>query len=359
MGIAVSEVSAPAVAAVERLLTRARALGASDLHLDPTEAGISVVARRDGVLEPLETLPAALGPRLVGRLKALADLLAYRTDVPQEGRVPAERSGLACDLRVATFPTLLGERVVVRLEAAAASPHRVADLGLPADVETAYRRALAQPEGVILLTGPSGSGKTTTLYAGMREVTSEAIRRSAITVEDPIERRVEGTTQTQVQPVSGLTYTTALRSLLRQDPDVILVGEIRDAETASIVLEAGLTGHLVATTVHAGTGPQVMARLLEMGMEPFAITSAVQGVLAQRLLRRADADGGYRGRVLTAEWMPIGPAVRKAVLAKADVSALTSAAAEDGGRSLRAHARQLVADGITTEEEVARVLGSD
>jgi general secretion pathway protein E len=342
----------PAVAVVERLLAEAAKRGASDLHLDPTEEGVEVSLRRDGVLERLEMLPSDLGPRVVGRLKALADLLAYRTDVPQEGRI----AGPPAEARVATFPTLLGERVAIRFDAPDGEPRLLAALELPPDALLGLARAIREPEGVLLLTGPAGSGKTTTLYSCLRELAAAEPRRSLFTLEDPVERRVRGVTQTQINAASGLTFARALRSLLRQDPDVILVGEIRDRETAAIALEAGLTGHLVLSTVHAGTAPQVFARLLEMGIEPFVATTAVRGVLAQRLLRRREG-GGFRGRVVAAEWLPMTAPLRKAILQRSDGEALEQAARETGARSLRDAARALVERGITDESEVERVLG--
>ena len=350
--------TSPAVAPYGTCCAAPRRAGASDVHLEPSEGGVRVVVRQDGVL--LAGRPAApeLGPRIVGRLKSLADLLAYRTDVPQEGRIP----------RIAAAPgSSVASRRSPRCSASASRsawtcprPVRVAfaDLGLPPGVEGAFVRALERPEGVLLLTGPSGSGKTTTLYAGLRHVAEQPVGRSVLTIEDPIERRVEGVSQTQIQPAQGFTYAKALRSLLRQDPDVILLGEIRDAETAQIALEAGLTGHLVATTIHAGTGPQVFTRLLEMGVEPFVLTSAVRGVLAQRLLRRSDGAGGYDGRVLAAEWLPMGTRLRRAILDRSDAEALAEAARADGGLGLEDAARRLVSEGRTTTEEVARVLGS-
>jgi type II secretory ATPase GspE/PulE/Tfp pilus assembly ATPase PilB-like protein len=343
---------APAVIAVERLLAEASKRGASDLHLDPTEDGLEVSLRRDGVLERIETLPKDIGPRVVGRLKALAELLAYRTDVPQEGRI----AGPPAEARVAVFPTVLGERVAVRFDAEGGEPRRLAALGLPPDALEGLARALREPEGVLLLTGPAGSGKTTTLYSCLQELCAAEPRRSLFTLEDPVERRIKGVTQTQVNPAAGLTFARALRSLLRQDPDVILVGEIRDRETAAIALEAGLTGHLVLSTVHAGTAPQVFARLLEMGIEPFVATTAVRGVLAQRLLRRRE-EGGFRGRAVAAEWLPVTAPLRRAVLAKGDGEALERAARESGARSLRDAAMALVNQGITDESEVDRVLG--
>ena len=360
---------ASAIDNVQRLLERAAEIGASDLHIEPEGDCVTVRARRDGVLAPLETLPAEIGPRIVGRLKALADLLAYRTDVPQEGRIAADRSGIGVEIRVATYPTILGERVALRLDAPDAAALTLDALGLPAVALAGLRAAMERPDGVVLLTGPSGSGKTTTLYACLRHVAARLPRRSIVTVEDPVERRVPGVTQTQVAPAAGLDFARALRSLLRQDPEVILVGEMRDRETAGIALEAGLTGHLVASTIHAGTAPQVFARLLDMGVEPFVATTAVRGVLAQRLLRRRctacdrspvcpACDGtGYRGRVLVAEWLETSPALRTAILARADGDALAAAAREGGMRSLRDEASALALRGVTTKDEVDRVLG--
>jgi general secretion pathway protein E len=346
-----------AVDVVDDLLRRATTAGASDLHLDPEASGVVVSMRCDGVLTVVDRLPASLGPRVVGRFKALADLLAYRSDLPQEGRIAAERTPLRVEARVATYPTVAGERVAVRLEASGGSVAVLESLGLPEVALRGLSAALDQPEGVVLLTGPSGSGKTSTLYAALARIASRSPRRAVVTVEDPVERRVTGVAQTEVHPAAGLTFARALRSLLRQDPDVILVGEIRDRETASVALEAGLTGHLVASTVHAGTAPLVFARLLDLGVEPFVLTSAVRGVLAQRLLRRSDGEGGYAGRVLVAEWLPVGEEVRRVVLARGDASALAAAAKETGVATLREAAADLVARGLTTEEEVDRVLG--
>jgi general secretion pathway protein E len=361
---------ASAVDSVRSLFERACAMGASDLHVEPDAAGVCVRARRDGVLVALESLPVEIGPRIVGRLKSLADLLAYRTDVPQEGRITADRSGVGVEIRVATYPTIFGERAALRFDAPETAAMTLDALGLPAAARAGLAATIERPAGVVLMTGPSGSGKTTTLYACLRHVAAQTPRRSIVTVEDPVERRVEGVTQTQVAPAAGLDFARALRSLLRQDPEVILVGEIRDRETAGIALEAGLTGHLVASTIHAGTAPQVFARLLDMGVEPFVVTTAVRGVLSQRLLRRrcvecaktstcaACAGTGYRGRVLVAEWLESSPALRAAIVARCDGDALAAAAKESGYRTLREEAAALVAAGVTTNEEVDRVLGS-
>ncbi len=347
-----------ATEAVDSLLRHAREIGASDLHIDPEEDRLRVRARRDGVLEPLEDLPADLSSTVIGRLKSLSDLLVYRTDVPQEGRIPADRSPVGLEVRVATFPTLFGERAALRFDAPGSSGLDLEALGLAPRILPALRTALEQPSGTIFLTGPSGSGKTTTLYACIRHLAAAAGARSLVTIEDPIERRLPGVTQTQVNPAAGLTFARALRSILRQDPDVILVGEIRDRETASIALEAGLTGHLVLSTVHAGRAPGVFARLIDMGVEPFVLTTAVRGVLGQRLLRRRSG-GKWTGRVLLSEWLPMTAGLRKGVLNRGDEASLREAAAPDGFRDIREEARDLVATGATTAEEVERVLGRD
>jgi type II secretory ATPase GspE/PulE/Tfp pilus assembly ATPase PilB-like protein len=345
-----------AVEAVDRLIREGNARGASDLHLDPTGSSLDVSWRVDGVLQAPEHLPGELAPRLAGRLKALADLLVWRTDVPQEGRIPADRSPIGQAVRVATFPALHGERIALRFETPEGGIHPLADLGLPEAALAGLRQALAEPEGVVLVTGPSGSGKTTTLYSALDHLVREPVRRSIVTIEDPVERHVAGVSQCHISRGAELGIASALRSMLRQDPDVLLVGEVRDRETASTVLEAGLTGHLVLSTIHAGTAAKVFARLLDLGLEPFAVTTAVRGVLAQRLVRRVTKDGSA-GRVLVAEWLTMGPALRRAVHAGGEGDALARAAARDGCLTLTTHARDLVARGVTTEAEIERVLG--
>ena len=363
----------PAVALVDRLLRTAKERGASDLHLDPSEDGVRVRIRKDGVLHDLETVESELHGHLVGRFKALADLLVYRSEVPQEGRIAAAKSATGHDVRVATFPTMFGERVAIRLDAAPATLGRLEDLGFDGSTWKALRDAVEQPDGVVLVTGPSGSGKTTTLYACVRHIAHSTRPRSVVTVEDPIEKRVPGVVQTQIAPASGLDFARALRSLLRQDPEVLLVGEIRDRETAHIALEAGLTGHLVASSIHAGTAPLVFARLIELGVEPFVITSSVRGVLAQRLVRGVcqntkclqlgdecpDCHGtGYAGRVPIAEWVPMTADLRKAILARGDGEDLTAAATAAGAKSLNEAADVAISSRKTTREEVRRVLGT-
>ncbi len=362
----------PAVAVVDRLLKKARELGASDLHLDPGEESIRVRVRVHGVLESIDEVPIDLHAQIIGRLKALGDLLVYRSDVPQEGRIPAARSRLPHDVRIATYPTVCGERVAIRFDAIETKLGRLEDLGFDGSVWKSLRDAIEQPDGVVLVTGPSGSGKTTTLYAGLRHLAQQGRPRSIVTVEDPIERRIPGVVQTQVDNVAGLDFSRALRSLLRQDPEVLLVGEIRDRETARIALEAGLTGHLVVSTIHAGTAPLVFARLLEMGVEPFVLTSAVRGVLAQRLVRSICTESrcidlgdkcpscggsGYSGRVPIAEWVPMTPELRRVILSRGDGEDLTGAATEAGFKSLSDAGELAIESRRTTREEVRRVLG--
>lgn len=356
------------------MLRRARKAGASDVHLDPLPDGITVHQRVDGVLMPVgDPVRGPLAARVVGRLKAMASLLAYRTDTPQDGVLRHGEGGAMVDVRVATFPTPWGERVALRFPRRGVAP-TIEALGFSAATEQGLRDLLQHPEGVLLVTGPSGSGKTTTLYSCLQHLATAQRPRSLVSIEDPIEQHVPGVVQTQVDVASGITTSVALRSLLRQDPDVLLVGEIRDRETASTALEAGLTGHLVISTIHAGTAPMVFARLLDLGTEPFVMTSVIRGVLAQRLVRArcgsrpqdAPCSGertcacegtGLRGRAPVDQWLPMGADLRRAVLAREDGEALDRVARLAGMPSLRERADQLVGEGITTQQEVERVLG--
>src|SRR5947207_3198006 len=271
---------------VELLLAAARDAGASDVHLQPTPQGLLVQWRIDGVLLPVGEFPRGKAADVVSRLKVLAELLTYRADVPQEGRIRSEGAS-AVEMRVSTFPTLHGERAVVRLFAGENRYLHVADLDLTSEIETALERLLIETSGAILLTGPAGSGKTTTAYACLRDVVrASSGRRSVVTLEDPIEMAIGGVSQSQVQPAAGFTLASGLRSLMRQDPEVILVGEIRDRETVETVFQAALTGHLVISTFHAGSAPGSISRLLDMGIEPYLLTSGLRSVVHQRLVRR-------------------------------------------------------------------------
>ena len=374
---------------VDLLLRQARGNRASDIHLIPEDDGLRVQWRIDGVLETVAVLHRELSPRIVARLKVLCGLLTYRTDVPQEGRVSREYS--AAEVRVATFPTLHGEKAAVRLFAESHTLRRLAQLGLPPEIEFALRQQLQATDGVILLTGPSGSGKTTTVYACLRDILAESgDARSIMTLEDPIEVAVAGITQSQVRPTVGFDLAAGLRSLMRQDPDVIMVGEIRDPGTAEVVFQAALTGHLVLTTFHAGSAVEAITRLLDMGIEPYLLRSTLRSVVCQRLLRRCSAAphlpgspailpnreissdksrpsetpaqveplNDYHGRIVIAEMLnPDVPEVANALLQRQDARRLAAVAKAAGFRTLRDAASEAVADGLTTIEEVFRVLG--
>jgi len=370
--------SQDAVGLVEDLLAKASQSGASDVHFEPMQRGLVVKFRLDGVLTALRTLPPRLGARAVTRLKVLAGLLTYRNDIPQEGRIqqPIAPDARVIDQRLAVFPTIHGQRAVVRLFYEEPSLTELDRLGLDEGILSALRRIAAGSQGVVLLTGPAGSGKSTTLGAVLRWVLGESPGKSIVTLEDPVERRIDGVTQVQISPHGEMTFPTALRSLLRQDPEVLMIGEIRDAETARIVIEAGLTGHLLLSTMHSGSPAGALLRLLEMGAEPYQVTSSVQAVVNQRLVRRlcehcrrpvgaegpAGAGGceacfgtGFRGRALIAEMVELDGALRKALLAKADLDELEQVLAARGHCTLRQDGRRLVREGITTRGELDRV----
>ena len=363
---------------VDAVLREGLHRGASDIHVEPLPDEVHVRFRLDGVLHPSIAVRTKCCQNVIARLKVLSDLLTYQTDVPQEGRLNRERIGADGDLRVSTFPTVHGEKVVVRLFDPATQNVHLGDLGYPDAIREQIERHLRQPKGVILLTGPAGSGKTTTIYAAVRYVLEQSGgRRNIVTVEDPVERVLPGVTQTQVQPGTGLTFARCLRSLVRQDPEVIVIGEIRDRETADIAVEAGLTGHLVISTIHSGTAAGVFTRLLEMGVEPHLVTSSVALVVAQRLVRKLCSckqlassawepagcercfGAGFAGRTVLAEALPMNAAMRKLILARAETEAFESAATEQGMRSLRDCATDLTAAGVTSADEVRRVLGAD
>ncbi|MBN2582326.1 MAG: type II/IV secretion system protein [Planctomycetes bacterium] len=363
--------SVDATAAVELLIRRALAMGASDLILEPRADRFEVNVRLDGVIVPLAGGPREALPNVVNRIKVLAGLLTYRHDLPQEGRIPANSFGADLDFRAAIYPTPHGDRVAVRVFDSSHKDIELADLGLPGDILDLLSAAAARPEGVILLTGPAGSGKTTTIYALLRHMrrtdAARRAQRSIITIEDPIEMALEGVTQTTVNEAAGLDFARALRSLLRQDPNVIVVGEIRDRETARAAIAAGLSGHLVISTIHAGSTCGVFSRLLDMGIEPYQVTGAVAAVLAQRLPRRLCAAcagsgcdrcrrTGFSGRLLLAEYVSMGPELAEGIRRHVRRQDLQQVALQQGMVTLAQRGRLAVQAGLTTGEEVDRVL---
>ena len=373
---------------VEEMLASARQALASDVHLTWTQSALEMKWRVDGVLQKVTQFTPSLGTKMVTRLKVLADLLTYRTDIPQEGRIRHDDSGR--ETRVSTFPTLFGEKVAIRLFAAEGRFRFLSDLGLPAEVLETLRQLLAHTSGGIVLTGPAGSGKTTTVYASLKEILDKSAgRRSLVSLEDPIEMVVPGVDQSQVDLPAGFDMENGLRCLLRQDPDVIMVGEIRDRQTAETVFQASLSGHLVVTTFHAGGAAEAVSRLSDMGMEPYLLRSGLLAVLSQRLLRRLCqcarqtdkpearwgmavqtvhlpvgcdqcAGTGYRGRMLLAETLLVEPGgVAHAILGRCDAKKLHQTALEAGMVDNRQRAVEAVRQGLTSPEEVFRVMGGE
>lgn len=371
--------------AVEALLAAAAAVRASDVHLLPGPAGLDVRWRIDGVLQPVGVFPASVSANVVARLKVLAELLTYRSDVPQEGRLRG--TAASADVRLSTFPTLHGEKAVLRLFTEPTERRRLAELGLPTEIERRLGQLLGETAGAILVCGPAGSGKTTTLYSCLRELTvREEGRRNLATLEDPIEVEIPGVSQSQVNPAAGFGLADGLKHLMRQDPEVILLSEIRDAATAELALQTALTGHLLLASFHAGSAAEAVARLLDMKLEPFVIRTTLRAVIHQRLVRRLCvcarparddeflgldvqqaraavgcdqcACTGYRGRALLAEMLSLDSVeMAAAAHAAADADALDAAAREAGMTGRWQRACQAVEAGLTSPAEVRRVLG--
>lgn len=371
---------------VDRLLAAGKAAEASDLHLQPTPEGLDVRWRIDGVLQHVARLPQRASPNVIGRLKVLAGLLTYRADAPQEGRIRSEESGV--DVRVSTFPTLYGEKAVVRLFADRARHVDLDSLGLAPELVVRLRALLAETSGAILVTGPAGAGKTTTLYASLREIAARtAGGRSLVSLEDPIEAAVEGVAQSQANPAAGFDLAAGLRFLLRQDPEVIMVGEIRDSATAEVAFQASLTGHLVLSSFHAGSAAGAISRLSDMGIAPYLLRSGILAIVSQRLVRKlcrcaqsasgadpflglpvqrawqpvgcAECRGtGYQGRIVLAEMLLAEDSeLGRAILSSSDAAQLERLAIQAGMVSRWQRAAQAVQAGLTSPAEVRRVLG--
>ncbi len=344
---------------LERLVHQAEQAGASDLHLQMGSETAAVAFRLDGVMTAAATLPAAVAERVIGRIKFLARLKTYQESLPQDGRIDKAELGARSDIRVSTYPTVTGEKLVLRLFDTA-EIRTLAALEFPAEIAAELSGFLAQTSGLLLLTGPAGSGKATTIYACLRAL-AETGGRHIITVEEPAERILPGVMQTEVNEARGLDFAKAARHLLRQDPQVLVLGEIRDEETANIAVRAALTGHLVISTLHAGSCQGVCQRLLVLCDDLSAVAAGLELVLNQRLLRRvcpgcagagcpACLGTGFRGRIPVVETLRLKEPLRRRLIAR-DLDGLKA------HPSLAERANELVRGGLTTEAEVTRVLG--
>ncbi len=352
-----AEPSAPKI--LEELVHQAERAGASDIHLQMRGKSADVAFRLDGVITPGKELPVEIAERVFGRIKFLARLKTYQESLPQDGRIAREELKSQNDVRVATYPTVTGEKIVLRLFNSA-SAKTLDEIEFPESAQAELEKFLRQTSGLLLLTGPAGSGKTTTIYACLRHL-AEAGGRHIITVEDPVEQIIPGTMQTEVNEAIGLDFARAARHLLRQDPQVLIIGEIRDEATAQLAVRAGLTGHLVISTLHAGSCKGVFERLLAMCSDFSAVASAVQLVLNQRLIRRlcpsCDGSGcelclqtGYGGRIPLVEWLRVDDKMRENIRRR-ELSSLAPA------QTLEASARSLVNMGVTNEVEFRRIFG--
>jgi general secretion pathway protein E len=364
---------APIIRMLNALLTQASNDGASDIHIEPYERSSAVRFRVDGTLREVVQPNKALHAALISRLKIMAELDIAERRLPQDGRISLRIGGKSVDVRVSTLPSAHGERAVLRLLDKSDAKFSLQSLGMSGEVLDRFQHLIRQPHGIVLVTGPTGSGKTTTLYSALARMDTDTA--NVLTVEDPVEYELPGIGQTQVNPKIELTFAKALRAILRQDPDIIMIGEIRDYETAQIAIQASLTGHLVLATLHTNDAPSAVTRLIDMGVEPFLLSSSLLGVLAQRLVRKlcpkcktvnatghwhavgcaACGNSGYKGRTGVYELMQANDAVRALVHERAAEAQLRTAAEAAGLRSMRDDGERLVAEGVTSLEEVLRV----
>jgi type IV pilus assembly protein PilB len=384
---------APIVKLVQAIMTQAVADRASDVHIEPSERDVRVRFRVDGVLHEVMHSPKSIQGGLISRLKVMADLNIAEKRVPQDGRVSMRVNTKQLDLRLATLPTVYGEKIVIRILDKSNALLQLSDLGFLDQAFKRYEEAFRKPYGAILVTGPTGSGKSTSLYATLNIVNS--IDKHIVTVEDPVEYRLAGVNQIQVNPKAGLTFASALRSILRADPDIILIGEIRDRETAMIAVESALTGHLVLSSLHTNDAPSAITRLIEMEVETFLVASAVDCVVAQRLARKlcerclepydpdptelleaglpesrlsepgtfrrsagcpACSNTGYRGRIGLYEVMPMSEEIERLTVERASSEAIRAVAIEQGMQTLREDGLEKARAGLTSIEEIARVV---
>ena len=388
---------APVIRSVNQILQQAVDLRASDIHIEPFEDALIVRLRVDGILRPIDSPPAASAAATISRVKLMANLNIAERRLPQDGRIKIQVQGKELDLRVSTVPTLYGESVVVRLLDKEQVTLDFSTLGFAEDTLERFLQVLNLPHGIILITGPTGSGKSTTLYTALDKLNTQ--ERKIITVEDPVEYQLTGVNQIQVKPEIGLDFASALRSIVRQDPDVIMIGEMRDLETARIAVQSALTGHLVLSTLHTNDAAGGVTRLLDMGLEDYLITSTVNGILGQRLVRRlcdhckqplevlpevAEETGlvdllpedgnavlyrpvgcehcngiGYRGRLAIQEFLVLSDEIRRQVLHHAQAREIEQTAVSEGMRTMYQDGLQKALQGLTTMEEVLRVTCED
>ncbi|WP_214723746.1 GspE/PulE family protein [Exiguobacterium sp. s143] len=389
----VTREDAPIIRLVNQILENAIAQRASDIHMDPQETSMTIRIRIDGELRTENNYPKQIQSILTTRIKVMSELDITESRLPQDGRIKYVFNGLPYDFRVSTLPTVYGEKVVIRILDSSNSNISISKIGFSSRNESQFREMLKRPNGIILITGPTGSGKSSTLYAALNELNDES--RNIITVEDPVEYQVDGINQVQVNAKIGLTFASGLRSILRQDPNVVMVGEIRDIETAEISIRASLTGHLVLSTLHTNSAVSSITRLIDMGVEPFLVAASVSGLIAQRLVRRVcrdcgevhpiskreqelfDQEGieattvmrgrgcsscnmtGYRGRVAIQEVIMVDEVLRRMIMNQSTESDITAYVKEQGQRFLLADGLSKVADGITTTEEILRTVISE
>jgi type II secretory ATPase GspE/PulE/Tfp pilus assembly ATPase PilB-like protein len=342
----------------DRLFQTAIDCNASDLHLDATAHGLEVRMRADGLLIELVRIPLANATHVTARIKTISGLLSYKTDVPQEGRIHFPAGG--CDARVCTMPTLHGERIAIRFSISQSHHWSLSDLGLESQLISRIHNAVGAASGVILIGGPAGAGKTTTAYAMMQQLANadNSIRRSLVSLEDPIEQSLDGVSQSQIQPSVGYTWSAGLKAMLRQDPEVMLIGEIRDAETAHIVFQAAMSGQLVITTMHARSVADALMRLIDMQVPIHHIVSGLSLLMVQRLLRitpNETSPDGSRNRQLIAETLPnIEHGLRQAIIDGDGVQSIHEAALAQGLVTLRVQAQRLLDQGTIDEPTFRR-----
>lgn len=377
----------PVIRILNALLSEAISQKASDIHFEPIENSLIVRFRIDGVLQKRRSPPTEYIAQILTRIKVMASLDIAEQRLPQDGRIKLRIGQRQIDFRVSTLPVVYGERIVLRILDKGQIDFGLEHIGMKAKTLSSFRRLSKMPEGIILVTGPTGSGKTTTLYSALSEIDSSTM--NIMTIEDPVEYKLQKIAQIAVNPKINLTFSAGLRHILRQDPDVVMIGEIRDTETAQIAIQASLTGHLVFSTLHTNDAPSALTRLADMGVEPYLLSSSIVGVLAQRLVRKicpnckqgykplkeeleklgiekattfykgtgcpSCFDTGYKGRVGIYEFMEVSSKIKKQVVKSPDADQLREIFLKEGGEDLRKSGARLVEEGITTSDEVFRM----